>query len=91
MARPRLRSPEQSFPVRFLLGLYEFSASLRLAVVLLFAAAVVLGWATFVESEYGTRAVQFGIYGAWWFTLLFALLAVNIFAAAIIGYPWKRY
>lgn len=91
MARPRLRSPEQSFPVRFLLGLYEFSASLRLAVVLLFAAAVVLGWATFVESEYGTRAVQFGIYGAWWFTLLFALLAVNIFAAASIRYPWKRY
>ncbi|MBL9122896.1 MAG: hypothetical protein JNG90_04640 [Planctomycetaceae bacterium] len=91
MARPRLRSPEQSFPVRFLLGLYEFAASLRLAVVLLFAAAFVLGWATFVESEYGTRAVQFGIYGAWWFTLLFALLAVNIFAAAAIRYPWKRY
>lgn len=91
MARPRLRSPDQPFAVRFLLGIYEFCASLKLAVVLIFTMAVVLGWATFVESAYGTRAVQFGIYGAWWFTLLGALLALNIFAAAVIRYPWKRY
>lgn len=91
MARPRLRSPDQPLAVRFLLGIYEFAASLRLAVVLILSMAIVLGWATFVESEYGTRAVQFGIYGAWWFTLLGALLALNIFAAAAIRYPWKRY
>ncbi len=91
MARPRLRSPQQRWGVRALLGLWEFCASLKLAVVLIASAAIVLGWATFVESEYGLRAVHFGIYGTWWFTALCALLGVNIFSAAAIRYPWKRH
>lgn len=77
--------------MRVLLGLFEFSASLKLAVVLIFASAVVLALATFVEKFYGTAGVQFGMYGTWWFTGLNALLAWNIFAAAAIRYPWKRH
>lgn len=91
MSRPRLRSPDQSLPVRFLLGTYEFFASLRLAVVLIFGFAVVLAWATFVESRYGTPAVQFGIYGTWWFALMNLLLGINVLCAALIRYPWKRH
>lgn len=77
--------------MRVALGLFEFSASLKLAVVLIFASAVVLALATFVEKYYGTAGVQFGMYGTWWFTGLNALLAWNIFAAAAIRYPWKRH
>lgn len=73
------------------LGIYEALASLRLAVVVIVASATVLGWATFVESRYGTEAVQFGIYQTWWFAALTALLGVNVFAAAAIRFPWKRY
>jgi hypothetical protein len=91
MARPQLRSPDQSWPVRVVLGIYEFCASLKLAVVLIFSCAVVLGWATFVESWYGLRGVHFGIYQTWWFAALCALLALNIFCAASIRYPWKRH
>ncbi|MEZ6073394.1 MAG: hypothetical protein R3C10_24745 [Pirellulales bacterium] len=91
MSRIRLRSPEQPWLVRLLLGTYEFCASLKLAVFLILCSALVLGVATFVESRYGLRAVHFGIYGTWWFGLLNALLAVNIFCAAAIRYPWKRY
>ncbi len=77
--------------MRTVLRLYEALASLKLAVVLIGVAAIVLGWATFVESEYGTRAVHFGIYGTWWFAALAALLGVNVLAAALIRYPWKRF
>lgn len=91
MARYQLRSPEQPFVVQAALGLFEFCSSLKLAVVLIFSSAAVLGLATFVESKYGTPAVQFGMYGTWWFTALNALLALSIFCAAAIRFPWKRH
>jgi hypothetical protein len=90
MPRPSSGDPKPSLLWRGALAVYRLCASLRLAVVLIFACAGVLGAATFVESAYGTPAVQFGIYGAWWFGLLGALLALNIFCAAAIRYPWTR-
>jgi hypothetical protein len=89
MSRPQPRDGS-AFPVRWAWNLYRFCASLGLAVILIFAWAFVLGGATFVESAYGTPAVQFGMYGAWWFGVLGALLALNIFCAAAIRYPWSR-
>lgn len=91
MFGPKLARPDQPFWKRSLLRLFEFSASLELAVILIFSCAAALGWATFVESAYGTPAVQFGVYQTWWFALLNLLLAINIFCAAAIRYPWKRY
>ncbi|QGJ71520.1 Hypothetical protein PBC10988_32270 [Planctomycetales bacterium 10988] len=91
MAQPRLRSPDQPFPVQLLLGFYEFCASMKLAVILILAAALGLAWGTIVESKYGTAAVQFGIWQTWWFELLNIALAVNIFCAAAIRFPWKRH
>lgn len=91
MARPQLRSPDQPLWLQALLAAFEFCASLKLAVVLVSSAALVLGWATFVESQYGLRAVHYGIYGTRWFTLLNVLLAVNIFSAAAIRFPWQRH
>ena len=90
MAR-RLASPDQPFFVRTVLRCYEFFASLQFAVVLIALLAIVLGVGTFVESAYGTEAVKFGVWNTWWFTLLNALLAVSIFCAAAIRYPWKRH
>jgi len=91
MAARRLVSPDQPAVVRFILGAYEFFASLGFAVVLIALLAIVLGLGTFVESGYGTEAVKFGVWNTWWFTLLNALLAVSIFCAAAIRYPWKRH
>jgi hypothetical protein len=70
---------------------YRALASLKLAVVLISASAVVLAWATFVEREYGTKAVHFGIYGTWWFAGLVFLLGLNVLCAAAIRFPWKKY
>jgi hypothetical protein len=82
--------PPRPLPVRFALRLYKACASLRLAVVLIAVYATVLAWATFVESWYGTPAAHFGIYGTWWFILLNCLLGLNVLAAALIRFPWKR-
>jgi len=91
MSRRRLATPDQPAVVRALLAAYEFCASLQFAVVLIALLAVVLGLGTFVESGFGTEAVKFGVWNTWWFTLLNALLAVSIFCAAAIRFPWKRH
>jgi hypothetical protein len=91
MAARRLVTPDQPVFIRTVLGAYEFLASLRFAVILIALLAIVLGLGTFVESGFGTEAVKFGIWNTWWFTLLNALLAVSIFCAAAIRYPWKRH
>lgn len=91
MARPKLVSPDQPLPVRILLHIYQFLASLSLAVILLSSMAIALMLATFVEATFSTAVVQFYVYRAWWFGALYCLLAVNIFCAATIRYPWKRH
>jgi hypothetical protein len=91
MARLKLSDPSQPIYVRTVLGIYEFLSSLKLAVVLILLLACLLGVATFVEANYGTAAVAFLIYQTWFFAALLALLAVNIFCAASIRFPWKRH
>ncbi len=91
MARPKLSNSEQSKPLRMALQAYEFAASLKLAVVLIFSVAFTLAYATFIEAAYGTPVVQFFVYKTWWFNLINFLLALNIFCAAAIRYPWERH
>ncbi len=91
MAVRRLATADHPFVVRVVLQTFAWLASLEFAVVILTALAVVLGVGTFVESGFGTEAVKFAVWNTWWFTLLNALLAVSIFSAAAIRYPWKRH
>lgn len=74
-----------------LLGLFGFLASLQLAVVLIGCLALVLIWAAFyLDSRYGTKVVQFAVYGSWWFAALAWLLCANVLCAALVRLPWKR-
>jgi sugar lactone lactonase YvrE len=91
MARPKLVSPDQPFYLRLILGTIQFFASLKLAVVLILGAAFIFALGTFIEAGYGTPAAAFGVYQTWWFNLCLLLLAINIFSAAAIRYPWKRH
>ncbi|MGA2229919.1 MAG: cytochrome c biogenesis protein ResB [Tepidisphaeraceae bacterium] len=70
--------------------LLDFCASLKLAIFLILSLAFYLGAATCYEARYGTRPVQDMIYGSRPFILLMALLAVNVMAAVLVRYPWKR-
>ncbi len=52
--------------------------SMELTGVLLLMFAISIGYATFVENDFGTVAAKSGIYNATWFEILLLLLAVNM-------------
>src|SRR5438309_11962783 len=90
--RPSAPAPgPTTAPIRHTLGaLYRFLASVKLAVVSLLSLAAVLAYGTFFEAWHGTVAAQEWVYRSPWFALVLLMLAVNIFCAAAIRYPWKR-
>jgi hypothetical protein len=91
MSLSTLASPPTRRGLPFVIGLYRFLASLALAVVLLLALAAVLAGATIVETYLGADAARWYVYDSAWFHGLLGLLAVNIFCAAAIRFPWQRH
>ena len=65
-------------------------ASLRLAVMLLVGLAAILAAATLLESANGREYAQWYVYKSPWFMALVGLLALNILAATIVRFPWRR-
>ena len=85
------RTTSTSSPlVRWMTLLFAALASLPLAVALLAVLVVVLVWATLLESRYGMAAAHFGVYDTDWFLALGTLLAINVFCAMSIRFPWRR-
>lgn len=70
--------------------LLKFFGSLKLAVVVLSLLAVAMAVGTFLESRDNARVAAQTVYRSWWFNGLLALLAVNVAAAALTRWPWKR-
>ena len=70
--------------------LWRSLASLKLAVILIIVLAVVLAWATFMEAAKGREYTQWYVYYSGWFIVLLGLLALNILAATLVRFPWKR-
>ncbi len=58
--------------------LYTFLSSMKTMAVLLLTFAITIGYATFVENDYGTMSAKADIYNARWFEVLLGLLAVNL-------------
>lgn len=67
----------------------RFLGSIRLAVPLLVAIAIILIGATFYESAVGSATVQRVIYKSPWFGGLMFLLAVNLGISTLSRYPWR--
>src|SRR5688500_7973380 len=76
--------------LRVLDKLFEFCASLKLAIVLILGLAFYLGAATFYEARYGALAARAVIYSSSGFVMLMAALSINVMAAVVYRYPWKR-
>ncbi|MGD0061201.1 MAG: cytochrome c biogenesis protein ResB [Verrucomicrobiia bacterium] len=68
----------------------KFFGSLKLAVVVLLLLAVAMAAGTFLESHDNSRVAAQIVYRSWWFNGLLAVLAVNVAAAALSRWPWKR-
>jgi cytochrome c-type biogenesis protein CcsB len=58
--------------------------------VMLVAFAVVIGFATFVENDYGTPSAKLLVYNAWWFEALLFLLAINLTGSVLINRLYTR-
>lgn len=69
--------------------LFEFFASLKLAVCLLAVLIIASAVGTWYESKLNADVAREYIYNAWWFNGWMVLLGVNLFCAAAIRYPWK--
>lgn len=82
--------PSAPLPLRAVMAVYRFLASVKLAVISILSLAGTLAYATWFEKRYGSMAVQQYVYEGVWFSILLAFLAINIFCAASIRFPWKR-
>ena len=72
------------------LALLRAVGSLWYAAVLLMLLLVGMAYATVFESLHGTERALEEFYYSRWFTTLMALLAVNVAAAMLIRFPFKR-
>ncbi len=82
--------PSRPFVLRALMAVYRFLASVKLAVISISSLAATLCYATWFEKAHGGPATQEYVYQGVGFSILLAFLAINIFCAASIRYPWKR-
>lgn len=57
--------------------------SMPLSIFLMLLYAVSIGWATFVEKDYGSIVAHDVIYASWWFEVLNVWLALSIFGCMI--------
>jgi cytochrome c-type biogenesis protein CcsB len=81
---------QKSQPTLHRIGLtiYQWLASLQLAIVLMVFLGCILAEATNLERSKGMDYVQWYVYHSPWFVALLGLLAMNILAAILIRYPW---
>ncbi|MBA3710125.1 MAG: hypothetical protein H0W83_15045, partial [Planctomycetes bacterium] len=82
--RERVRG--RAWPIRVL----GWFSSVRSAGALIALLLAVIGGATAYETAYGRDVAAVVIYQSWWFAGIFVALAVNIFGAAAVRYPWRR-
>ncbi len=71
--------------------IFEFFASLKLAVVLLAVLIVAAIAGTIYESSFDAKVARAYIYGAPWFNLWLVLLGINLIASALSRWPWRKH
>lgn len=71
--------------------LFQFLASLRLAVILLAVLIVISIVGTLAESKFDADTARTWIYEAPWFHLWLIFLAANLICSAFMRWPWKKH
>jgi hypothetical protein len=72
-------------------SIFEFFASLKLAVVLLAVLIVAAIAGTIYESSFDAKIARAYIYGAPWFNLWLVLLGANLTCSALSRWPWRKH
>ena len=71
--------------------IFEFFASLKLAVVLLAVIIVAAIAGTVYESSFDAKIARAYVYGAPWFNLWLVLLGANLACSALSRWPWRKH
>ena len=71
--------------------IFEFFASLKLAVVLLAVIIVAAIAGTIYESSFDANVARTYVYGAPWFNLWLVLLGANLTVSALSRWPWRKH
>jgi hypothetical protein len=71
--------------------IFEFFASLKLAVVLLAVIIIAAIAGTLYESSFDAKVARAYVYGAPWFNLWLVLLGANLACSALSRWPWRKY
>ena len=82
---PTLRLSWQRNPV------FQFFASVKLAVVLLAVLIVGAIAGTLYESSFDAKVARAYVYGASWFNAWLILLVANLTVSALSRWPWKKH
>src|SRR5437899_9358228 len=72
-------------------SIFEFFASLKLAVVLLAVIIVAAIAGTLYESSFDANVASAYVYGAPWFNLWLLLLGANLTCSALSRWPWRKH
>src|SRR6266567_3747939 len=70
---------------------FEFFASLKLAVVLLAVIIVAAIAGTIYESSFDSKVARAYVYGAPWFNVWLVLLGANLACSALSRWPWRKH
>lgn len=65
-------------------------ASLRFAILVMVAIAILVAIGTFVEARYDARAAAKLVYQTWWMHSTLGLLALSLMAVMVDRWPWKK-
>src|SRR5438445_585362 len=71
--------------------LFEFFASLKLAVVLLAVLIIAAIAGTLYESSFDAKVSRAYVYGAPWFNIWLVLLGANLTCSALSRWPWRKH
>jgi hypothetical protein len=71
--------------------IFEFFASLKLAMVLLTMLIIAAIAGTLYESSFDAKVARGYLYGAPWFNLWLVLLGANLACSALSRWPWRKH
>src|SRR5256714_9524472 len=84
-------SNSQEQPVWQRNPVFEFFASLKLAVVLLAVLIVAAIVGTIYESSFDAKVARVYVYGSPWFNVWLVLLGANLACSALSRWPWRKH
>jgi hypothetical protein len=77
--------------VHWLARIFDFFASLRLAVIIVISLAVVAAVGTIFEARYDAQVAQKLVYKSIYMYVVMGLLVTNLIAVMVDRWPWKRH